>query len=64
MLIELITPLMLATAPMSITVEDKISYSHEQQTIIALNGSSPVSYTGSGTQTFGINGKPYDSDND
>ena len=64
MLIELITPLLLATAPMAITIEDKIAYSHQQQSIVALDGSSPVSYTANGTQTYGANGKPFDSDSD
>jgi hypothetical protein len=62
MLIELITPLVLATAPMSITVPET-QYSHKTQAaeIGVLHQRQP---TYNGTQTFGINGRPYDSDND
>ena len=66
MLIELITPLMLATAPMAITVEDKISYSHETQSVVAFNngGTNYGLGTISGTRTYSGNGTPNDSDND
>ncbi len=60
MIIELITPLVIASAPMAVTVESG-QYNHATQ-------SAPVetttNYTSSGTQTFDINGKPRDSDND
>lgn len=65
MIIELITPLMLATSPMIIAVEP-IKYSHEaqqaQSSDIQLAQYRPI--TSSGTQTFGFDGRPYDSDND
>ena len=64
MLIELITPLMLATSPMIIAVET-IKYSHEtQQTYSTDIKLSQRTTTWSGTQTFGFDGRPYDSDND
>jgi hypothetical protein len=59
----LITPLALATAPMAITIEEQSKYSHEQQTIVSMND-TPISFTTSGTQTFDVSGKPWDSDND
>jgi hypothetical protein len=65
MLIELITPLMLATSPMIIAVEP-LKYSHEtqqaQSSDIQLAQYRPI--TASGTQTFGYDGRPSDSDND
>ena len=64
MLIELITPLVLATAPTAIVADAPIQYNHGTQ-MVALNSAKDIlSYTGSGTQTFDGYGKPYDSDND
>jgi hypothetical protein len=62
MLIELITPLVLATAPMTITVPET-QYSHKAQAadIGVLHQRQP---TWSGTQTFTAAGRPFDSDND
>jgi hypothetical protein len=66
MLIELLTPLMLATTPASITLSENVTYSHEAQSQVGDNG--PISqyktFTAGGTQTFDYKGKPYDSDND
>lgn len=60
----LITPMVIATAPMAITVdEQQMKYSHEEQVIVSLND-TPIYYTSSGTQTFDGSGKPYDSDSD
>ena len=64
MLIELLTPLVLATAPTAITVDDQIKYSHETQSIVAFNGGPINLVTGSGTRTYSGNGTPFDSDND
>jgi hypothetical protein len=62
MLIELITPLMLATSPMILNVEPS-TYNHNQQVSASVYG-GPLSVTFSGTQTFGGNGRPMDSDSD
>ena len=61
---SLITPLVLATAPISITVEDHVNYSHEKQLIVSMNESQPIYSTIGGTQTFDASGKPHDSDSD
>lgn len=62
MLIELITPLMLATSPMIITVEPT-TYNHEQQ-VSMYKPDTVLSVTYSGTRTFDYKGTPNDSDND
>jgi hypothetical protein len=64
MLIELLTPLVLATAPTAITVDDQIKYSHETQSVVAFNDKGPIYLTLSGTRTYGGNGQPMDSDSD
>ena len=60
MLIELITPLIIASAPMAITVQEG-QYSHITQ-------SSPIDtstqWTSGGTRTYDMGGRPNDSDND
>lgn len=64
MIVELITPLMLATAPMTVPTEP-LKYSHETQQVqsqgyqVAQRLSTPGS-----TQTYDPNGRPRDSDND
>ena len=64
MLIELLTPLMLATAPATIDVPPT-TYSHAEQ-----GSSEPTAqyrtstFTANGTQTFDWNGRPNDSDSD
>ena len=64
MLIELITPLVLATSPMAIIIPETANYSHGTQ-MVALNGAKDVlSITWNGTQTYGPQGRPSDSDND
>jgi len=64
MLIELITPLVLATAPTAVVASEPIQYNHGTQ-MVAMNSAKDIlQYTGSGTQTYDINGKPHDSDND
>jgi hypothetical protein len=65
MLIELLTPLMLATAPTTFTMPESLTYSHSVQSQVGDNGeTSFTTFTSGGTQTFGYNGKPMDSDND
>jgi len=61
MLIELITPLMLATSPISITLEPT-KYNHEQQVSAVKQG--PLSATYNGTRTYDVQGRPFDADND
>ena len=70
MLIELITPLILATAPTVVTVPE-VKYDHLSQVSrqVDVKTGRPVEVaqrqiTWSGTQTFGVDGRPRDSDND
>lgn len=60
MLIELITPLVIATAPMAITLKEG-QYSHLTQ---SSQIDTSTQYTGGGTRTYDSSGKPRDSDND
>lgn len=60
MIAEIITPLMLATVPLKIDV-DQPKYSHAEQKAIVVSQRMP---TFSGTQTFDGGGRPFDSDND
>lgn len=67
MLIELLTPLMLASTPATITLNENVVYSHEAQSQVGENG--PISqnmktFTYNGTQTYDYKGRPNDSDND
>lgn len=67
MIAELITPLMLATAPMTVTTTETLQYSHEQQKIEAPASTILAQYrptTFGGTRTFDGTGRPYDNDND
>ena len=65
MLVELITPLIIATSPMSLTMDEPNKYSHEQQKIVARNGNDQtLSLTLSGTRTYDGGGRPFDSDAD
>jgi hypothetical protein len=64
MLIELITPLMLATAPATIEVPPT-TYSHAAQGSMEPTGQFRTStMTANGTQTFDYKGKPWDADSD
>ena len=70
-LAALITPMLIASEPMAITVDEvQTKYSHDQQTIVSLND-TPISWgidgkggTFNGTQTFDSQGRPFDSDSD
>ena len=64
MLIELITPLVLATAPITIQQVEPLKYSHETQSVEATPQTILAQRTYSGTQTYDFNGKPWDNDND
>lgn len=70
MIAELITPLMIATAPIAITTES-LQYSHETQSVVqpatqlAQGWGQPIRQpTWNGTRTYAPNGQPSDSDND
>lgn len=60
MLIELLTPIMIATSPLRIDVEQP-NYDHQLQKNISV-AYQRITYNG--TQTFDWNGRPNDSDND
>ena len=63
-LAALITPMVIATAPIAITIdEQQLKYSHEEQVVVSLND-TPIYNTFNGSQTFDWQGKPNDSDND
>ena len=63
-LVALITPMIIASEPMAITIDDiQTKYSHDQQTVVSLND-TPVYMTVNGTQTFDGGGRPFDSDID
>jgi len=64
MLIELITPLVLATSPIAIIVPETANYSHGTQ-MVAMNSAKDVlSMTFNGTRTYDYRGTPNDSDSD
>ncbi len=64
MIAELITPLMIASTPMTIPVEP-LKYSHETQQIQSQEYQvAQRMITFNGTQTFGSDGRPRDADND
>lgn len=65
MIIELLTPLMLATAPATIEPV-QTTYSHEAQASSEPNGATLKTYTVSanGTQTYDWKGNPNDNDSD
>jgi hypothetical protein len=61
MLIELVTPLMLATAPITIDVPES-KYDHAAQ--VSVHKNLKLAMTINGTQTYNATGKPFDNDND
>lgn len=63
MIVELLTPLVIATAPIRVDVPE-VAYNHEQQVSVSLARADTTSLTWSGTQTYGPYGTPSDSDND
>ena len=66
MIVELITPLMIATAPMTIQQVEPLKYSHEKQAVEA-SASTVLAQrypTINGTQTYDFGGRPFDADND
>lgn len=64
MLLELITPLLLASEPVTVEVVDP-SYDHATQVSATVEQVKTMSTTTfNGTQTYDFNGKPRDSDSD
>jgi hypothetical protein len=71
MIAELITPLVIATAPQTIQTVEPIVYSHEkQQAMVVVEKGEKTELaqyrppTWNGTQTFDYSGRPKDADND
>ena len=63
-LAALITPMLIASEPMAITIDEiQTKYSHDQQTVVSLND-TPISLTIGGTATYDVTGKPWDNDSD
>lgn len=61
MIAEIITPLMLATVPLKIDV-DQSKYSHAEQKQIQVAQVKQITWNG--TQTYNFQGRPSDSDHD
>ncbi len=68
MIIELITPLMIATAPVQIQNAEPFKYDHAKQMVEVKEGEvttlSQRMPTYNGTQTYNYQGRPSDNDND
>jgi hypothetical protein len=66
MIIALITPLVLATAPITIQQVEPLKYSHETQSVEATSQVilAQRQMTFGGTQTYDVSGRPWDNDND
>lgn len=64
MIAELLTPLILASAPAIVEVDTTAKYDHSTQVVEARLDGKAIGYTYSGTQTYDYNGRPHDSDND
>lgn len=62
MMIELLTPLLLATAPVRIDVPEGV-YNHATQARETQEGTNPQ-FTMNGTRTFSPTGRPMDADSD
>lgn len=70
MIVELLTPLMLTTVPVTLSETAPTVYDHKAQRTIVEKGSEykqtaqyrTTSYNG--TQTYAYNGRPNDADND
>jgi hypothetical protein len=63
MLIELITPLMLATSPATFDASNAV-YSHQSQQVVAYEGSTKAIAAYGSTRSYDMYGKPNDNDND
>lgn len=65
MIAELITPLMIATTPMTIQQTEPLKYSHETQQVQAAGFQVAQRMpTMNGTRTFDYRGQPSDNDMD
>jgi hypothetical protein len=65
MILELITPLLIASQPITLEVVDVNSYDHVTQvsaTVAQVRTMSTTTFNGTGTFDFQV--KPYDNDND
>jgi hypothetical protein len=62
MLIELITPIMLASAPMTVVLPES-NYDHGSQ-VSTYKGGTKLALTLNGTQTYRFDGRPSDADSD
>lgn len=64
MLIELITPLMIATSPVIVDAKVPV-YSHSTQQVVAFNDTKETTQlTFNSTRTYDASGRPFDADND
>jgi hypothetical protein len=63
MIVELLTPLVIATAPIRIDVPE-IAYNHETQVSVTVAKADIAGLTGAGTRTYDGFGQPFDADND
>ena len=65
LIVKLVTPLMLATAPVAISLPADIRYDHQAQ---VSNQTEKLAQfrnpTWNATQTFDFQGRPWDNDND
>ena len=64
MIVELLTPIILASAPAIVEVDTTSRYDHSQQIVEARLDSRALGVTIMGTQTFDGNGRPMDADAD
>ena len=55
---------MLASSPMTVTVDSHEKYSHAQQAVVSQDGAISAFPTYGATQTYSGNGRPSDNDND
>ena len=64
MIVELLTPLILASAPAIVEVDTTSRYDHSQQIVEARLDPKTLGVTMNGTQTYDTGGRPFDADAD
>lgn len=69
MLVQLITPLLLASSPVAVTLPDALVYDHARQQAVVRDGEVTQTAqlrtrTSAGTRTFDRVGNPRDNDDD
>jgi putative ATP-grasp target RiPP len=69
MIVELLTPFVLATAPASVALPEGTRYDHETQMTVFMDEAEGTSLrirttTFNGTRTYDAQGRPYDNDQD